>query len=485
MKQLEVGKTLITQIPLRNDSNSEPVYTDFYYGNIISGKSSRVPDNYYVKLLVLFLSGESENGRGLEYEIPEKITLGDKEYSWLEKDEFEIGNKKIDVTPLKNRLSSNNEEKATVTVSNEEKDTVASDPSDSEEKSEEEKPTFAEIREQRKLEKQKKKEEERQEKLRQQQLAEEEKKRKQEEQEKLKAEQEEARRIAEEEKRKAKEEAKAKAEAERLKKQQQKQEEIENDIDGEEEDELEYTQEIPVASPNAIPKAYTIKMATMVGITVASVLVAVFAFLCLYGVIPSMNPALSTTEKKVIHLVSDVQAGEVITKDDVESVMITTEQYNDMSGKNVIKADGTTMNDSVVLYDNISDVVGKYATDNLTAGDYLMASDYSDMAEGDTVITMNVDGTETTIPINVTTAGKSSINLYAIVTTTLEDGTKKNLALNMGTFSLEGRTLEDVLNSDGKSVIGDLLNQSESKQEDTKAEEPKATAEATATPEGE
>ncbi len=479
MKQLEVGKTLITQIPLRNDSNSEPVYTDFYYGNIISGKSSRVPDNYYVKLLVLFLSGESENGRGLEYEIPEKITLGDKEYSWLEKDEFEIGNKKIDVTPLKNRLSSNKEEKATVTVSNEAKDPVASDL----EKSEEEKPTFAEIREQRKLEKQKKKEEERQEKLRQQQLAEEEKKRKQEEQEKQKAEQEEARRIAEEEKRKAKEEAKAKAEAERLKKQQQKQQEIENDIDGE--DELEYTQEIPVASSNAIPKAYTIKMATMVGITVASILVAVFAFLCLYGVIPSMNPALSTTEKKVIHLVSDVQAGEVITKDDVESVMITTEQYNDMSGKNVIKADGTTMNDSVVLYDNISDVVGKYATDNLTAGDYLMASDYSDMAEGDTVITMNVDGTETTIPINVTTAGKSSINLYAIVTTTLEDGTKKNLALNMGTFSLEGRTLEDVLNSDGKSVIGDLLNQSESKQEDTKAEEPKATAEATATPEGE
>lgn len=486
MKQLEVGKTLIANIPMRKDNSSEiNDYPNLYFGNILEANNSKVPPVFYVQVLVRFLCGDNLNGAGLDYEVPDTIDCGKDVVIALKengviKDEVVLNDKKIDLKPLKNRPSRENEEKATVTVV----EATAAAPVIKEQKpeikdisekddiseGEESKPTFAEIREQRKLEKQKKKEEQRQEKLRQQQIAEEEEKQqKKEEQEKLKAEQEEARRKAEEEKKKLEEEKrKAKEEAERLKKQKEL-EKVEESLDN--------TQEMPITSSSVIPKAYTIKMMTMVGITVASFLVTVFAFLCLYGVIPNMNPALSSVEKKVIHLVSDVKAGEVITKDDVESVMITTEQYDELSGKNVIKADGTTMRDSIVLYDNISDVVGKYATDNLTAGDYLMVSDYNELAEGESVITMNIDGTETTIPINVTTAGKSSINLYAIVTTTLEDGTKKNLALNMGTFSLEGRTLEDVLNSDGKSVIGNLLNQTESSDD--------AKAEATATPEGE
>ncbi len=484
MKQLEVGKTLIANIPMRKNNSSEiNDYPNLYFGNILEANNSKVPPAFYVQVLVRFLCGDNLNGAGLDYEVPDTIDCGKDVVIALKengviKDEVVINDKKIDLKPLKNRPSRENEEKATVTVvettaeapvvKEQEPEITDIQKKDDISEDEESKPTFAEIREQRKLEKQKKKEEQRQEKLRQQQIAEEEKQRKKEEQEKLKAEQE-ARRKAEEEKKKLEEEKrKAKEEAERLKKQKEL-EKVEEALDN--------TQEIPITSSSIIPKAYTIKMMTMVGITVASILVAVFAFLCLYGVIPNMNPALSSAEKKVIHLVSDVKAGEVITKDDVESVMITTEQYDEISGKNVIKADGTTMSDSIVLYDNISDVVGKFATDNLTAGDYLMVSDYSELAEGESVITMNIDGTETTIPINVTTAGKSSINLYAIVTTTLEDGTKKNLALNMGTFSLEGRTLEDVLNSDGKSVIGNLLNQTESSDD--------AKAEATATPEGE
>lgn len=206
---------------------------------------------------------------------------------------------------------------------------------------------------------------------------------------------------------------------------------------------------------------YALKFSIMTGITVASLLTAVFAFLCLYGKIPGMNPAVKDIQRKVVQVSSDVKAGDVITKDNIKEVNITDEQYDEMSGKTVFEANGEKTTDAVVLYSNANDVIGKYATDNLSSGDYLMLSDYSDIKEDEKYITMNIDGKETTIPINVTTAGNSSVNLYAIVTTTLEDGTTKNLAVNMGTFSLEGRNLKDILDSDGKSVLGNILDGSE------------------------
>jgi hypothetical protein len=457
MKKLIEGESKIGRLPSRNSNGEEDGAVTVFYGNIIindKGSKSHLPYDYYEKVLIRFL----ESKRGLEYEVPSEIS--DKV----------------------NRPSDKNEEKATMTVQDQqlepedETENKKSEEAQPEEiktevqevdsEPEEKKPTFAEIREQRKLEKKQEKERKRQERLEREKAEQEEKQRQKELEEQRK--QEEL-----EKKRQAELEEQARKEKELQEQQEQELENLEKSTEYEEDDPLENTQSIEVIKSEKtkeVPKGYTVKMMVMLGITISSLLITVFTFLCLFGKIPNMNPALSNSEKKVVHLINDVSAGQVITKDDVESVYVTSEQYDEMSGSNVIKADGETMTDSLVLYDNISDVIGKYATDNLSSGDYLMLSDYSDIAEGESVITMNVDGTETTIPINVTTAGKSSINLYAIVTTTAEDGTKKTLALNMGTFSLEGRTLEDVLNSDGKSVIGDLLKDAESSS-DAKAEE--------------
>ena len=56
MKQLEVGKTLIANIPMRKDNSSEiNDYPNLYFGNILEANNSKVPPVFYVQVLVRFL----------------------------------------------------------------------------------------------------------------------------------------------------------------------------------------------------------------------------------------------------------------------------------------------------------------------------------------------------------------------------------------------------------------------------------------------
>lgn len=208
-------------------------------------------------------------------------------------------------------------------------------------------------------------------------------------------------------------------------------------------------------------KNYTGKISAAVGITTASVIAAGFMGLCLFGVIPGLNPMAGkgSSELAVIKLKKDVAEGSVITDEDLEKVIISSKDYEKLSDGKTIKADGTTADNKAVLWSDANNVIGTYANANIGKGAYLMTSEYSDLKDGDSYVTMNIDGVETKVPVNVTTAGTSKVNLYAIVTSTDADGNTKNTAVDLGALSLEGRSLVDAVNSEGSSVIEALTGE--------------------------
>lgn len=159
----------------------------------------------------------------------------------------------------------------------------------------------------------------------------------------------------------------------------------------------------------------------------------------------------------VVQVTGSVNAGDVLSEDNITKVSITEDEYAEMSGKSVIKADGTTEDEKPLLWNNREQAVGKYATENLKDGDTLLTSDYSAVTSDSSFISMDLNGQTVKVPVNVTTAGNSDIHLYAIITTTDDDGNVMNAAVNLGQFKLEGRTLSDILNSEGQSKLEEYL----------------------------
>ncbi len=222
----------------------------------------------------------------------------------------------------------------------------------------------------------------------------------------------------------------------------------------------------------------------LAGITGASVILAAVGFMMASNTIPNPFVTEATEELTVAvaQVKDDISAGDVFYEDSFEKVFVTQTEYQEMSKEQVVKADGTTERDTVLLWDNRTQAYGKFAVENLSAGEYVMTSDYTILSETDKVVTITVDGQEVHVPVAVTTAGNTDIRLYAIVTSGLEDDTTRSIAINLGEFKLEGRTLEDVLNSEGSSKLEEILANAAELEQEAEAE---STAEPTATEETE
>ncbi len=221
---------------------------------------------------------------------------------------------------------------------------------------------------------------------------------------------------------------------------------------------------------------------------------SVFLVLASMNIIPVSLPWTTSTtsttgeEINIIRLAADVAAGEQITNEDLEEAAVTKGKYDELSSGKMLDESGMETSDSVILYSNADDVVGRYASSALKKGEYITTSDFSDIISGEKTITMDVDGEQVTVPVTVTQTGNSSITIYAICTNTTEDGKVNNTAMKLGEFSLEGRNLMDIKNEDGESVIEQLLKEQTENQEKAeeeakaKAEEESKEAEASASP---
>lgn len=202
-------------------------------------------------------------------------------------------------------------------------------------------------------------------------------------------------------------------------------------------------------------KALMPVMTVLIALAVISIAGNVYLFKQLYAA--SAKP--DTLD--VVQVTGSVNAGDVLSEDNITKVSITEDEYAEMSGKSVIKADGTTEEEKPLLWNNREQAVGKYATENLKDGDTLLTSDYSAVTSDSSVISMDLNGQTVKVPVNVTTAGNSDIHLYAIITTTDNDGNTRNAAVDLGQFKLEGRTLSDILNSEGQSKLEEYLGKAD------------------------
>ena len=205
------------------------------------------------------------------------------------------------------------------------------------------------------------------------------------------------------------------------------------------------------------------KVVIMSIIACVSIVAAGFMYACMIGILPFFNKSTAAVNKssggtvQVVQLAKNVDKDSVISKDDLKEVTITESEYKKKSSGKYIKADGTTEDDKILLWDNRNDAVGKFVTDTMKAGDYMSTSDFSELKEDESTISLDLNGQQVTVPVNVTTAGNSEIHLYAICTTTNDDGSKKTAAVDLGQFNLEGRKLTDILNSEGESKLQDYL----------------------------
>lgn len=120
-------------------------------------------------------------------------------------------------------------------------------------------------------------------------------------------------------------------------------------------------------------KHYTSRIALATGITTASVLASIFMGLCLFNVIPGMNPSGKAGDKiSVVKMKNDVPEGTVITQDDIEEVSISASEFEELSTND----DKALPNGTVTLWKNANYAVGNCAIYDLNKDSYLMTSEY-------------------------------------------------------------------------------------------------------------
>lgn len=173
----------------------------------------------------------------------------------------------------------------------------------------------------------------------------------------------------------------------------------------------------------------------------------------LMDIIP-LKPAENSTFK-VLTLAKDVSKGSKFTKDDFVETEIPVSEYEKKSANTYIDKEGTAKNDTIMLSSNLNNIEGKYAATDLKQGDYLKESSYSALSSSDeqTVQLQLDDGTTVEVKAADIDAGKSTVHMYAIISSSDESGKVTNTAIDMGEISFKGKALTDVLNQQGISLI--------------------------------
>lgn len=210
--------------------------------------------------------------------------------------------------------------------------------------------------------------------------------------------------------------------------------------------------------------------------------VSAIAVLLAVNIAPRFLSEEMEQQVSVIQITDTIPAGKQITSDNLKETYITADEFRSLA-QSVLNGDGNIDQAQVVLYSNVDDVIGTYANETLNTGDYLHESDYSSVVSGEKMITMSVDGEEVVVPVTIAKSGETTISLYAICTSQTDDGKTSNVALKLSDLSLEGKSLMDILDADGNSVIDQLIKEQEENKKEAEAEAEKTSApEETAAP---
>lgn len=206
-----------------------------------------------------------------------------------------------------------------------------------------------------------------------------------------------------------------------------------------------------------VPPEYTKRYRRVRNLAFVGLMGCVILALGLYNIIP-INPS-GSADKHVIQLTRDVKAGDPLSMDDFKEAVIPNSQFISGGGSSYIDDSGRISTEYMVLWSNRTSVAGKYASADLSAGECLTNADYSMVSDGSDVIELSVDGKTVRVPAFTANRGTSEMKLFAIVTSTDPNGKETTVAVPLGFAEFQGRTIKDVMDSSGNTVLDQLIAQ--------------------------
>lgn len=170
-------------------------------------------------------------------------------------------------------------------------------------------------------------------------------------------------------------------------------------------------------------------------------------------------------EYVVAKLAKDVPMSQAITEDDVTGVIVSSEQYNKYNSQTYIASDGSSKYMNLILYDDVNDVIGKYAAADLKEGDLLYDTNVSNqhVVAEKTYVDATINGEDGTYEVDADSLkGNTDIKIVAVITT---DGGEPVQVL-LSRMTLQDRSLENIFNAAGQDILEQLANPAQSQDEE-------------------
>ena len=166
-----------------------------------------------------------------------------------------------------------------------------------------------------------------------------------------------------------------------------------------------------------------------------------------------------TEQISILQVNQEIPQGTVITEAMLSECLIPQQEYKQLNMTTYIASDGSTKADTLILASDINSVIGKFAAYDIPQGSYISVQDVSNqkvIAEKN-YMEVEVDGQTVSVPVDGTTIlNDTRVKIVALIDSDTQDGT---IAIALGEFVLEDRTLKDIFDSAGQSILDKLASQ--------------------------
>ena len=194
---------------------------------------------------------------------------------------------------------------------------------------------------------------------------------------------------------------------------------------------------------------------------------------------PAETPSTEAATESfvVIKVKNNIRTNQKITEDDLEGTILNSEQfkkYNQVS--TYVASDGQLKPETLLLWENRDDIIGKYAARELSAGSILYdtAITSQHVVADKTYVDVDINGETKSYETDTNVLpGNTKIQIVAIVQT--DNGQPSQILLSE--MMLQDRSLQSIFDSAGKDIL-DMLSK-ESTDEETSTEDPTSVPEET------
>ena len=167
----------------------------------------------------------------------------------------------------------------------------------------------------------------------------------------------------------------------------------------------------------------------------------------------------------IVRANKDIPKGKLIESDDLAVYEMGEKEYNQANGTTYIAADGSTSEGTLVLAESINTVIGKFATRDIRRGEYITVKDFSvqKVVAEKTYVDVEIDGEMVSVPVDSALAGETSVKIVALVQSEGQEGT---IAISLSEFVLQDRSLQDIFDSAGRSILEQIAAEKVTKGEE-------------------